>query len=462
MQRDIAYLDKKLTRMYPGLGYYSSPKAYEDYRDSVVARLPDSLGYRAFFQRIAPLINSQKDGHLNLYQRKKNTDKTTPFLPFAIRDVAGKYFILLNASADSTLHRGTEILSIEGRPMPELHTFLADQFGTGADADIPTGRLTRTMNAFPGRYGTWFGTKDSLLIKYVAVDTAAVSTGDTLEKYVRCLPNKESYTYLKKRYGKELRGTKNLSLSKIDSTIDGVVLDVNSFSKFKKWDPFNLRFRRKLRQNFREIKEKGYQNLVVDLRSNGGGSIANSGYLLSYLLPEPFSVFGQSTIKPGAVWPYVMSPPNLVTPIAFFLTHRRDRETGLWQSRNSKRKDFKPNKKFGYRGNLYFLANGASFSATVSVLAHAKSQSVGTLVGETPGGAYWGDFAARFKIVTLPNSKLRVRIPLKTLYHDIKPSDELEIRPAFPISRTYRDIVTPGRDYGLEYVKKLIRKEDKI
>ncbi len=461
MRQDVAYLDRKLNQMYPGLGYYSSEKAYQNYRDSVVAELPDTLEYRDFFQRIAPLINSQKDGHLNLYPRKRNTDKTTPYLPLTIREAAGKYYIAFNASADSTLRRGTELLAIEDRPMAELHAFLADKFRAGADADILTGRMYRTLIAFPGRYGAWFGTKDSLLVTYVQVDTASVATGDTLQRYLITLPNKASGTYLEKRYGKEIRGTKNLALSKIDSTIDGVVLTVNSFSKFKKRDPFDLKFKHTLRRDFKEIKKKNYQNLVVDLRNNGGGSVNNSAYLLTYLLREPFSVFGKSTLKPGAVWPYVMSPPNPISPIFFFLSHRRDRATGLWRSKTSKKKGFKPNKKYGYQGNLYFLANGASFSATVSVLAHAKSQGVGTLVGETPGGAYWGDFAARFKIVTLPNSKIRVRIPLKTLYHDIKPSEETEIRPTFPISRTYLDLVTPGRDYGLEYVKKLIHTEKK-
>ncbi len=457
MRRDIAFLDKKLGSWYPGLGYYSSQEAYENLRDSLVTHLPDSLTNRDFFRRIAPLINSQKDGHLNLSQPKKSTDKNTPYLPFVIREVGGKYFVAYNTSADSTLRRGTELLSIEGKAMHDLHELLADNFRAGADADIPTGRMFRTLIAFPARYAAWFGVKDSLLVRYVSVDTAAVATGDTLQKYVLSQTVKASNQYLKKRYPKDIRVTKNLSVTQIDSTINGAVLGITTFSKFKKGDPLNLKFKHKLRQAFREIKEKNYQNLVIDLRSNGGGAIVNSGRLLSYLLPEPFSVFKESTLKPGAVFPYITMDLNPVSPVAFFLTHHRDRATGLWRSNSSRKKDFKPAKKYGYRGNLFFLVNGATFSASVSVLAHARNQGIGTLVGESPGGAYWGDFAARFKVVKLPNSKIRVRIPLKTLYHEVKAADQLEITPDYPVSRTYEDIITPGRDYGMEFIKALIR-----
>ncbi|WP_373513706.1 S41 family peptidase [Persicitalea sp.] len=459
MRQDVAFLNKKLEKLYPGLGYYGSQKAYEDYRDSLVARLPNSLAYRDFFKRIAPLVNSQKDGHLNLYQRKRITDKNTTYLPFTLREVAGKYYVYFNGSADSTLGRGTELLTIEGQELSQLHALLADNFRAGADADIATGRLFRTLNSFPAYYNAWFGENDSLLVSYVSVDSAAVATGDTLQKYVVSQTKKAVNEYLKKRYPKDISIRKNLSLARIDSSLDGVVLRVSSFSKFPKGDFFNAKFKRKLRQDFRLIKEKNYQNLVIDMRSNGGGSVANSGYLLSYLLPEPFSVFSEETLKPGAVLPYITTPLNPVSPVAFFLTHHRDRTTGLWRTNTARKKDFKPNKKYGYRNNLYLLVNGASFSATVSVLSHLRDQGVGKIVGEAPGGAYWGDFAARFKVITLPNSGLRIRIPLKTMYHDVKPLDDPEIKPDLPLVRTYEDIITPGRDYGLEYVKSLIRQD---
>lgn len=155
------------------------------------------------------------------------------------------------------------------------------------------------------------------------------------------------------------------------------VLDVSTFSKFKKKDPLNLKFKKKLKSAFKTIQEKGYKNLVIDLRSNGGGSIHNSGRLLSYLLTEPFSVMRQSTIKPKAVLTYITMDLNPVFPLVFLLNYRWDKESRLWLSRTKKKKDFKLDKKYPFKGHVYFLSNGASYSATVSVLAHAKNQEVG-------------------------------------------------------------------------------------
>gem|GEM_PF-1524379 len=228
------------------------------------------------------------------------------------------------------------------------------------------------MANFGDSYFNWFGEKDSVLIRYIP----AVAT-DTLEKYMHCQPSSASLPILKKRYSEDLSINQNLRLTELDSGSMTAVLDVSTFSKFKKKDPLNLKFKKKLKSAFKTIQEKGYKNLVIDLRSNGGGSIHNSGRLLSYLLTEPFSVMRQSTIKPKAVLTYITMDLNPVFPLVFLLNYRWDKESRLWLSRTKKKKDFKLDKKYPFKGHVYFLSNGASYSATVSVLAHAKNQEVG-------------------------------------------------------------------------------------
>lgn len=451
LEEDLNYLQKKIVNWYPGLGYYTPLENYTSYQDSLLLNLPDSMNYPAFYRRVTSLVSQHKDGHISAWHRKKYSDKTTRFLPLHVREADSKYFVVFNVSPDSSLCRGDELLSIDGEPVKELHDLFADRFRTGADSDIPTGRYYRNLVSFSSSYFNWFGEKDSVQIRYVP----AVGT-DTLSRYLTCQISSEALKILKKRYAKDLSDNTNLRLSELDSSGTTAVLNVSTFSKFKKKDPLNLKYKKKLKAAFKTIQEKGYDNLVIDLRGNGGGSIQNSGRLLSYLLPEPFSVMSGSTLRPKAVWPYITMDLNPFMPLGFLVSYRWDKEAGVWRTRTSKRKDFKPDKTYPFRGNLYFLTNGASYSATVSVLAHAKNQGVGTIVGEVPGGAYWGDFAGRFKIITLPNSKIRVRIPLKTLYHDVAPSDSLEIQPNHPIARTYEDIITPGRDFGIEYVRKLI------
>jgi hypothetical protein len=83
---------------------------------------------------------------------------------------------------------------------------------------------------------------------------------------------------------------------------------------------------------------------------------------------------------------------------------------------------------------------------------------MGTFVGEASGSAYWGDFAGHFKTVTLPNSRMQVRIPLKKLTHAVEPNraNGFTVEPDFTVTRTYDDLMT-NRDYVLDYTLRLIR-----
>jgi hypothetical protein len=83
---------------------------------------------------------------------------------------------------------------------------------------------------------------------------------------------------------------------------------------------------------------------------------------------------------------------------------------------------------------------------------------MGTYIGEASGSAYWGDFAGHFKTVTLPNSRIQVRIPLKKLTHAVTPdrANGFTVEPDFTVTRSYEDILT-NRDYVLDYTLRLIR-----
>ena len=186
----------------------------------------------------------------------------------------------------------------------------------------------------------------------------------------------------------------------------------------------------------------------------------NSARLLKYLVPVPFSVFGDGQLKRRAIWPYSLKggPPPFGF-LFFFFEHKKDRKTGGWRDRPARKPGYKPHKSLIFKGQTWFLTNGGSFSAAVSVPAICRSHGIGLFVGETTGGAYWGDFAARFKTVTLPNSKIRVRIPLKKLDHavDFSKNKTLLIEPDFPVERTRADIML-ARDFVMPAVMALIKK----
>ena len=61
-----------------------------------------------------------------------------------------------------------------------------------------------------------------------------------------------------------------------------------------------------------------------------------------------------------------------------------------------------------FKGDLYLLTNGLSFSATSAFIAAVQQNKLGKIIGETPGGAFDGLNAGPPIIVELPNSKIRL------------------------------------------------------
>jgi hypothetical protein len=250
----------------------------------------------------------------------------------------------------------------------------------------------------------------------------------------------------------------NLSLRLVDSLSSTAVLRVSSFMSSKSFDPFQWTFKKRLKQAFRQIKATGVENLVVDLQDNGGGAVINSARLLQFWMPKPFTIMQSEHIKPAAR-AELISRWNPISALDFSLRYRRDEEGGF-ASRTAVTRRYRPFRRLAFRGNLYLLMNGSSFSAATSVLAKTLDAGQGTFVGEACGGAYWGDFAGQFKYVTLPHSRIQVRIPLKKLTHAVAEAhaNGFTIEPDFTVRRTHEDLMT-NRNAALRETMLLIRRQ---
>ncbi len=447
---DLQFLKRKLDMLHPGMGYYTPKARMEFLYDSLYNNLTSPVDYLTFYHHLSPLITALKDGHTNLNHRRNFIGKTTHFVPFYIRQADGKYYISHNVSDDRTLKRGTELLTINGRAVTDIHRELMAVDHAGSDGDNLTGRQQWSMVQFADYYAAQFGSVDSVQVQYRL-------QGDTLTRQtrLRCPTAAAFKDTLAKRYEEINHGYDNLSVRVVDSLSRTAVLRVSTFMGSKKYDPFQWAFKRRLKRAFRAIHEQGIDNLIVDVQNNGGGAVINSARLLQYWLPESFTVMDREQMKPAAKHELV-NRWNPFSALNFSLHYKSD-ASGSFMSRSAKSR-YRPNKSLAFRGNLYFLMNGASFSASTSVLAKTLDAGIGTYVGEACGGAYWGDFAGHFKFITLPNSHLQVRIPLKKLTHAVAANraNGFTIEPDFDVSRSYDDLLA-NRDYLLSYTLGLIR-----
>lgn len=447
---DLTYLKRKLDQFHPGMGFYTPRPRMEQLYDSLFNGLTAPVDYLAFYRHVSPLVTALKDGHTNLNHCQNFTDRHTRYVPFFIREVGGQYYVSHNMSGDTNLRRGVELLTINARAVADIHHELMNADHAGSDGDNQTGRRQWSLTQFADYYAAWYGSADSICVGYRPA-------GDTLVRQtrLRCPTLGRFRAVLRKRYGHEFNDRPNLSVRTVDTLSHTAVLRVSSFMGLKKTDPFQWAFSRRLKRAFRQIRQDGVQNLVVDVQGNGGGLVLNSAKLLRYWMPKPFAMMDHEEMK-AAARAEMITRWNPLSALNFSL-HYKPNGAGGFASRSG-RHLFHPRRALAFRGNLYFLMNGASFSATTSVLAKTLDAGLGTFVGEASGSAYWGDFAGQFKLVTLPHSRIQVRIPLKKLTHAVEAAraNGFTVEPDFTVERTYDDVLT-NRDYVLDYALRLIR-----
>lgn len=423
--------------------------------DSLYNHLDTPVDYLAFFRYVSPYVNSLKDGHTNLNHRNGYLNRTTHYIPFYIRQVDGRYYVSHNVSEDTTLRRGTELLTIQGQPVAAIHKTLMDGDRSGSDGNNESGRAQWSINQFADYYASWYGSVDTIQVRYRLPN-------DTLIRQTRlaCSSSERFRTVLMQRYRRDfdrhadLRQP-NLSVRLVDSISGTAVLRVSSFMNPHGFDPFQWGYKRHLKRAFRQIRDKGVTNLIVDLQNNGGGAVINSARLLQYWLPEPFTVMNGERMKRAARTEMV-TRWNPLSMLNFSMNYKADGRGGF--ANRAARRRFRPASRLAFRGNLYLLMNGSSFSAATSVLAKTLDAGRGTFVGEACGGAYWGDFAGQFKYVTLPHSQIQVRLPLKKLTHAVQlnHANGFTIEPDFPTARTYDDLLQ-NRNYTLQQALQLVK-----
>jgi C-terminal processing protease CtpA/Prc len=121
----------------------------------------------------------------------------------------------------------------------------------------------------------------------------------------------------------------------------------------------------------------------------------------------------------------------------------------------------RPKKRDFFSGDVYVLVGGPTFSAASLFARNLKGQSNVTLVGEETGGGYYSNNGLLIPTLTLPNTGIRVRLPLFRLVPDRNaPMDGRGVMPDVLVRPTV-DAVRKGVDRKMEAVKSLIRERER-
>jgi C-terminal processing protease CtpA/Prc len=218
--------------------------------------------------------------------------------------------------------------------------------------------------------------------------------------------------------------------------------------------------RKFIRKSFRTIKTSGVKNLVVDVRSNGGGNIKNSTRLSQYIADHAFKIADSVVANNRGIGKVPFS--NFFNVVYYALAKsiisKKDTD-GKYHFKRFENHYYKPFTKNHFDGSVYILQGGYTFSASTLFTSSLIKQKNVTIVGEESGGGYYGNSAMMIPNIKLPGSQLLFRLPLYRLVMDkTRPKGGGVMPDVFVDPSSYA--IKQGFDIKLETVKKMIQQKN--
>lgn len=442
LREDFLVLERTLKKYHPSLYWFTSQPVLQQHFSATLQSLDDSLTETAFRKKIAATLVHIRCGHTvarpsRQYQHYMKNRNATTIFPLALKVWPDTAVVV--GAVDSSLERGTIITSINNKSVNEIADSIKSYISTDGFADILKYQ-TLSFN-FGSYYQYLFGSDSLYHIKYV---DSIGSIKDTTLTSVK-LPDS-----LKTNNNAAIRNKSN-KLQKplqIDTSTRTAILKVVSFSQ--------PRLKRYFRQYFKEIADKNVSSLILDLRMNSGGNIMHSTDLTQYLINKPFTVadtiiaYNRNFSKKDHIH------PRFIYWLSMHLSGKRKKDNRIHFNYFEKHQ-FKPKSKFHFDGDIYVLTSGYTFSAATLVTHYLKGQNNVRIIGEETGGGAAGNSSMHLTNITLPNTGIRVVLPLYRIVLNQKETipgrgimPDVEVKPTVVSIRK-------GVDVKMEKAKELIR-----
>jgi C-terminal processing protease CtpA/Prc len=452
LKADLQVLWDILEEGHGGFDRYTPAARLKKSFDAVGSGLTGPLTESDFYVRLLPLIAEIKDGHTRLSLSPRagaHLDSRPIHLPFGLRFLGDKAYVLKDLSPDRSVGEGAELLAIEGRPVQEILTALLTLIPS--DAGIRTAKLRRIES--PGAFGRLlalrFGQRESYRVRF-----RPHKAGEAREITVPGITAGDISRLQRERYPATSERRPNYELAFNGQT---AVLTVRQFGDDP--DKARTRFPEFLTDAFRSLEEKKTPGLVIDLRGNGGGLDEYGKFLFAHVMDRPFLYYWALETKKDRydLFRYTDETAEAAAELAQPLSRNaRGRFDVLGHPNRGLQSTRKPH----FAGRVALLVDGGSFSATGETTSAFHYYKKAVFFGEECGSGYYGNTSGFMVTATLPASRIRVRVPLVlyTMAVDGYPKDR-GIVPDFPVTPTIEDLLA-GRDVMMERALAYLEKRD--
>lgn len=421
---DIDTAMSNLVVFYPSLYEHISKPELDKKIAQLKVSLEDSLTANAFCLRLMHTLNCIGDGHMIAYttdfipgQPKSAKTQIYPLSMFNYKILDNKLY-LVKSDERSAFENGTEIISINNQPSKTILDSLKKFIFSDGNSDQLKGFMLDN-GVFPVLYHEVFQNKKSLTLTWKHGN----STGHTLIGHA--ISHKPFNALIEPEPSREDFSSRHYAYLKIGTFLD-MKGEIDPYASF-----------------FKTLKEQKSKTLIIDLRSNMGGSNQLTKCLLSHLITT------STTFQKIATTDDTQK---------FLATD--DRFLDLVRQLQAETAPVIPDSVY-FDGEIYLIINEGTFSSASFFAEYLRSARKITIVGAESGGSKKIATAGITVTTDLPNSHVRLSYGLlsfRTIRGQAQLAPGTGVVPDKEISYTIQEYLSK-RDLEMEWIKKEIQKK---
>jgi len=459
VRADIVLAESAYARVHPGYTRYASTDemraAWQQIVDQAEAGGGLSLGdfYLAVERALVTIRCDHTKAELPKALRVKREAEPV-YLPFRWQLIEERGIVSAPGET-SGLSFGDEILSIDGRSLATIVAAVSPYIPVDGYTDWSRrGGITESLE-FMGGAIDHFG---ALLWPVGPVAELDIRTADGERRTVAVERlTFDAWTALGDESGIRRNFKDAVTFERIGD--EGAYLRVDTFVNYRNpvdpddiYDPI-----------FKAIRDEGRDKLILDLRKNGGGSTDASQRLVAHLIDRKLRIktdMRAATLDLDGLRAHLDTwDKRALNPFRFAFRANRDGTYSLRRFFTDDLDTVRPDD-FAFEGELIILTSSDNSSGSTNLIAVLNGLGRATLVGEKTGGSAEGPNAGLLFTLTLPESRVRTRLPFFRVFNNVPGFESgLGVSPDIEAPLTVAAF-RAGRDPAMEAARKLI--EDQV
>ena len=434
LKEDLDFLFKTIEEVHPNMYAYIIESEFEKYKKELYENIKKPRDKIELYKLVAPVICQLRFGHCNVFPPRFQEFQTQgKFIPLSF-DLDGKDLIVVKNLTNNNVPENGKIIKINNQPVNLLidrfsHYWASeDKVGDPYWAARVLAFLLWLENSSIDYYSLEIekpdGKAEQISLKAITAQEAKAAVGEQES------PKKEAFSY------------------ECKEDCNTVILDIDTLDSQKQQT-----FKDFLNDTFKKIQEKQVSALIIDLRSNGGGSSNLGDILLDYITDRPYRQFEKYNLK---VSKQLLDFDAQSSTKKHNIFAAKDLKIGSFITQDIPYKIPTKNP-LRFKGDVFLLIDHFTFSSAQDFAAAVKCFNIGTLIGEETGGATieYGDVMT----FTMPNSNLTFNVPCKYFVGVCGKPDGRGVIPDYEVGQKAED-TAKGVDTVLQFTLNLIKNSE--